>query len=163
MRNHDNCAAAAELLHNLGDSRLILAVERGGDLVQQQDRGVLNEGARDRNPLPFTAGQFQTAVPNLGVPAVGQLLDHTVEARQSRGPVKLVVGRLGFSHAHVLADGCVKQVNLLEHHRDLTHQRLRVELPHVNRRAAHTRACIAADCDGSAVDIPETRREPQQR
>lgn len=54
--DHNHGAAAGEFLHDCGDRRLVLAVEGGGDLVEQQNGGVFNKGSRNGNPLAFAAG-----------------------------------------------------------------------------------------------------------
>lgn len=52
--DHDG-SAARQLAHDLGDGRLVLAVEGRGDLVKQEDGRVLEEGPRDGDPLALAA------------------------------------------------------------------------------------------------------------
>ena len=53
--------------------QLGLGVERRGRFVEDQDRRVLQERARDREPLPLPAGQALPALADRRVVAVGQL------------------------------------------------------------------------------------------
>jgi len=51
-----------EQLQGSLDAALRLGVEGRGGLVEDQDGGVLEEGARDRDPLALTAGQTCAAL-----------------------------------------------------------------------------------------------------
>ena len=106
--NHNHGAAAGEFLHDGGDRRLVFAVEGRGDLVEQQNGGVFNKGARNGNPLAFAARQLQTALPHLGVPPVWQGRDHLVESGGAGSGLQLRIGGVGAGHAHILTNGCVK-------------------------------------------------------
>ena len=57
----------------LADRFLGFAVQRGGRFVQQQDRRILQEGARDGDALPLSAGHLDPAVADHGVHASGRV------------------------------------------------------------------------------------------
>ena len=63
-RNHR--APAHQPGQGLADRLFGLAVERGGRLIQQQDRRVLQEGARNGDPLPLPAGDLDAAIADHG-------------------------------------------------------------------------------------------------
>src|SRR4051812_34874190 len=48
------------------------AVQRAGSLIQDQDAGVLQDGAGNGDALLFAAGQLQATLPDAGIVAFGQ-------------------------------------------------------------------------------------------
>ena len=78
--DHDDGAAPGELTHHLGDGGLVLPVQGRGDLVEQEDRGVLDEGPGDGDALTLPTGQAQPAGTDLCVPPVRERLDDAVQA-----------------------------------------------------------------------------------
>jgi len=70
--DRDHGAAAHQAAERLSDRFLGFAVESGGRLVEQQDRRVLQEGARDRDALPLAARQLDAAVADHGRKTFGQ-------------------------------------------------------------------------------------------
>ena len=59
VRDHDRRAALAETLDGALHLPLGFGIERGGGLVEQDDRRVLEQRARDRDALALAAGQLQ--------------------------------------------------------------------------------------------------------
>src|SRR5258708_9815822 len=61
MRDHHTCQPA--LSHNFPDQRLDAAfrliIQRGRGLIEQQDFGRVGQGARQGNPLRFSAGKIR--------------------------------------------------------------------------------------------------------
>ena len=72
MGDGDHGAAAHQPVKRLADRLLGFAVERRGRLVEQQDRRILQEGARDGDALPLAAGQLDAAVADDRVEALRQ-------------------------------------------------------------------------------------------
>ena len=68
-----------ELGQRLLDRPLGLGVERRGRLVEDQDRRVLEEHARDRQALLLAARELDAALADDGVEAVRQGGDEVVE------------------------------------------------------------------------------------
>ena len=65
VRDRNHGAPAHQPAERLADRLLGFAVERGGGFIEQQDRRVLQEGARDGDALPLSAGQLDAAVADL--------------------------------------------------------------------------------------------------
>src|SRR2546425_12324716 len=65
VRDRERRAVAGDLLQ-LGLDRLLrLGGERGRRFVEDQDRGILENGARDRDTLLFAAGELEPAFADL--------------------------------------------------------------------------------------------------
>ena len=71
VRDRDRGAARARGVDGLLDRLLGLRVERARGLVEDEDRGVLEQRARDRDALALAAGQLDAALADQGVVAVG--------------------------------------------------------------------------------------------
>ena len=84
VRDHERGAADADAVE-LGLDRLLgRGVERGGRLVEDQDRRILQQRARDRDALLLAAGELEPALADLGLVAVGQRHDEVVDVRGAR-------------------------------------------------------------------------------
>ena len=70
----------------LEHAQLGLGVERGGGLVEDQDRRVLQHRARDREPLALPGRELRAALAEQRVVALGQRGDELVGARRPRLP-----------------------------------------------------------------------------
>ena len=73
VRDRNDRAPAHQPRQRLADRFLGFAVERGSRLVEQQDRRILQEGARDRDALPLAARQLDAAVADHGRHALRQV------------------------------------------------------------------------------------------
>jgi len=102
----------------------VRGVERRGRLVEHQDAGIAQDGARDRQPLALTAGKVGAALADGGIVALGHVRDELVYLRRPGRRVYLLVGRVLTSKADVFANGAVKEEILLEHQSHLTAQRI---------------------------------------
>ena len=72
--------------------------------VQNQDRRIANDGARDRDPLPLAAGKRHAALADDGVVALRHLLDEFVRVGQFGGAQNLRAARSGLAVGDVLPD-----------------------------------------------------------
>jgi hypothetical protein len=90
VRDDDRGAAALDRFQRRLDIGLGAAVERAGRLVEDQDRRVLDQGARDRDALLLAARELQAALADAGVEAVGERLDEAGDRGAARGGGDLV-------------------------------------------------------------------------
>ena len=105
MRDRDDGLALHQRVEVLLDRRLDLGVERRGRLVEDQDRRVLQQDARDRDALPLSAGQLHAALADMGVVArapvrIGEAEHEIVRMRllarrRSPPPIGAPAGRSG--------------------------------------------------------------------
>src|SRR3981081_4328187 len=88
------------------------AVKRRGRFIQQQDRRILQECARNRDALALSAGQLDTAISDHRSKSPRQCLNE-VAARRNCCTKYLIVGRGWLSVADILHDRTMEQGDIL--------------------------------------------------
>jgi hypothetical protein len=107
----------------LATERLRLGVELRGRLVEDQDRGVLVQGARDRQPLPLPPGEAGRVLAQPCFVALRKGLDELVGMRRAgRLPDLRFRGR-GLAIGDVVPRRRIEKNRVLRHDRDLPAQR----------------------------------------
>ena len=121
----DHGLALHHAVQRVLDRRLDLAVQRGGRLVQHQDRRVLQDHPRQRHPLPLAARQLHAAFADMGVIAASgpsgscRVRMKSCASARARRRDHLVVGGIGAAVEDVVAHRAVQQARILLHHADL--------------------------------------------
>ncbi len=72
MRQDQGRAPGRQPVEGLLDHRFIFGVDRGQCLIEDQDRGITQQGAGDRQPLALTPGQQDPALADDGLVALRQ-------------------------------------------------------------------------------------------
>ena len=129
---------------------LVLHIQAGGGLVQQDDGGVFQKRPGDGDALPLPAGELRPVLPDGGVIALGQAADELPAVGGLRRGPHLFVGGAPLAQADVLHHGIVKEHHILEHHGVVGQQRLRV----------HGGDVHAAYPDGALRNIPQPGGQP---
>ena len=151
--DHETGLAGHQPLERLAHLRLALDVEAGHRLVQDQDRGMEQERARDGDTLPLAARESRAALADEGVVTMLQLADELVGVRRPGRGHDLPQARLGSPVGDVLPDRRAEQQRLLKHDPDLAAQRLAPIPPDVD----------AVDEDGSLLRLVETQDQADNR
>ena len=151
MGDRDHGAAAHQAAERLSDRFLGFAVESGGRLVEQQDRRVLQEGARDRDALPLAARQLDAAVADHGRKTFGQRF-HEVAARCDGRAQHFIIGGVRPAVADVFQDRAMEQRDVLRHHRNRGAQAL----------LRHPGNVLAVDADAPALHVIEALQQREQ-
>ena len=115
-------AALLQLLQRLLDEVLALAVERRGGLVEDEDAGVAEDGAGDRDALALAAAELDAALADDGVVGVGEFADKPVGVGGPGGGLDLGVAGVGAAVADVVGDAGGEEDRLLRDHADLLAQ-----------------------------------------
>ena len=68
--DHERCPPGHEALERVEDHGLGLRVDRGGGLVEDEDRRVLDEGAGDADALALASGELCATLAELRVVAL---------------------------------------------------------------------------------------------
>src|SRR4051812_30445187 len=115
MRDHERRAAEHEVLECFLHEAFAFAVERTRRLVQHKDRGIFQDGARDRDALALPAGELDAAITDDGFVAFRETVDEFSGVRLARGFANLVEARAGFSVADVIGDRATKKQYILRY------------------------------------------------
>jgi len=85
VSDHDDCVAAAESLEGLHERDFLTAIEAAGGLVEHEDWGAGEQGAGDSETLTLSAREILAILGELGVVAVGELVNKFFGAGQACG------------------------------------------------------------------------------
>ena len=143
VRDHEGGAA----LHHLVERGLHLAlgcgVERARRLVEDQDRRILQQRARDREALALAAGERAAALADgASKPSGWRSMNSSACARAQASRISSI-GRVRLADAQVLGDRAVEQQRFLIDHADVVAQRGELERADVH----------AVDLDGAGLRI----------
>ena len=101
-------------VHAPADQILGFGVNRGRRVVQHQHARVVQNGPRDRQPLPLPAAQAAAALADHRAVLVGQLVDELVRLRQPRRGLDHPLGHVRPAVGNVRRDRVAEQIRLLE-------------------------------------------------
>ena len=130
-----------------------LDIEVRRRLVEDQDRGVLDDRPRDRQALTLAAAQQQAVLADPRRVAVGQRRDGLVDASLAAGGLDRLVGHLRVGEREVVADRRVEQVHVLGHDAEHPPDVVGMELVEL----------AAADQDLALVVVPEPQQQVDER
>ena len=138
------------------DQALGAGVERRGRLVEDQDRRVLQDHARDRDPLLLAARELQARARRPWCRSRPAGRDEVVDLRRARRGLDLGLGGAGAAVGDVRPDGVVEQDGVLRHQADRGAQGLLSDVAQVlavdqDRALAHV---VEAEQEAHHVDLP---------
>src|SRR5262252_4075258 len=107
-------------------------VHRRGRLVQNQNPGITEDGARNRDSLALTDGEMRAPLADVGIVRIGPAQNEDVRVRKPRGCHDVVKARVGPAIADVVTDRPAEQHRFLEHDPDLTPQVLEPDPPDID-------------------------------
>src|SRR5688500_9575769 len=144
MGDHERGPSSQELRQGALQAAFGVAVDAGGGLVQDQDRGVAVESPREGDQLAFTAGKVAAALFDLGVDAAWATLRQPFGADPTQylldpHAVRRVAG------SNVGGDRTLKQDHVLGDDREAAAQFL----------AAEAADIVAVDADNAGVWLVE--------
>ena len=149
MGNDDQRLALRQPGDSLLNDRLILRVDAGGGLVENDDGCILQHGAGNGNALLFAAGKVAATPAADGVVALIQLADEIIAPGSPGYRLDFRIGGVQAAHADVVPHRAVKEVVVLRYIGNLAVELLQRDLPQI-----HT-----AQGDRAARHIPETGDE----
>src|SRR6266852_2045803 len=89
----DDGATLHQAVEGLQDELLGLGIQRGGRLVENEDRRIADDGARDLDALLLAAGERHAFFPYLCVISLWQTNDQVARATHSPGTKHFLVAR----------------------------------------------------------------------
>ncbi len=82
-------------------------------------RGLGQDGARNRQPLPLPARQLHPALAHDRVVALRETLRKLIDAGDAAGIQEFLFPRLRMREHHILFDGAIEEKRFLQHHAQL--------------------------------------------
>ena len=143
MGDHHDGSALSPRGQILEDLHFGFRVQRGGGLIQDENRGVLDHRASDRQPLSLARGELAAALAKLAMVSALLLLNELVRARHLGRRLDCFIAGVRDRVADVLGDGRAKQQVLLQGYRNVAAQALDLELSQIG----------SADLDTSLVGV----------
>ena len=149
MGDDERRAAVHQAVERLLHQRLALGIERGGRLVEQQHRRILQDGAGDGDALALAAGKRDAALADLGVVALVQPGDEFVGLGGDGRGADLFARGAGAAEGDVVVDRGGEDGDVLRHDGDALAQFVRVVPARID--AIDRRRCPAADRRSAAA------------
>src|SRR5579863_3577988 len=152
VRNEDGGAPRQEGAHGTQYLLFSYRIKIRCDLVQEQYRGIFEDGARDSEALALTTAQFQSLFSNQRFVALGQRLDKIVQVRLSRGCFHLALAGVWSRKQQILTNAGVEQVRPLLDNADKAIEvflRIRSQF-------------VTAKLDASLLVFPEAQQDVDQ-
>ena len=110
VRDRQRRTAARKVAQPVLDEPLRLVVERRGRFIEDEDRGIPQDRAGDRDPLLLAPREPEAARTDDGVETVWEALDESVDAGDAERTPQLGVRRARSGELEVRADGVVNEV-----------------------------------------------------
>ncbi len=145
MRDRDDRALTGDAVDGGLDLAFGLHVNGCGGLVEHDDRGVAQDGARDGDALLLAAGEAESALADLGLVAVGHMEDILVDVGRFGGLLNLLGGCVRAGIAYIFRDGTVEEERVLKYRGDVVTQ----------ARERHVADIVAVDEDAALYRVVE--------
>ena len=111
--DHDGGPVLGQLLQALLNVAFAFVIQSGGRFVQDQDPGILQENAGDRDPLFLPAGETGSPFSHKGIVTVRQRDDKVMDVGPLGGFYDLFIGGAGLSVGDIVPDASAEHVYVL--------------------------------------------------
>jgi len=140
------CPSGHEVVQGLLHLDLRLRVQGRSGLVEDQDRGVLEDGPGDGDPLALPAGELRSRLADDRIVPLGKLHDEVVGMGGPGGSDDLLLAPLDVPVGDIVSHRIVEEDGLLGHHSDLSSEGLHGDVPDI----------LTVDGDPARGNIVET-------
>ncbi len=123
VSNDDGRAALAKLGQRFLHLQFGFGVKRGSRLIEQDDRRVLDQGARDGDALPLAAGKLQAMLADRRIVTRRKTQNEVVRVRGPGGGDNLRFAGADLAECDVVANRAAEQMNDLPDIGDLFAER----------------------------------------
>ena len=131
--NDEGCASLHQLEHRVLNLDLGASIDGRSGLVQDQQIGIGQNGARDGDELALSLRDVACIIGQHSIVSLRQVDDEAVRIGHARGLLHLFVRRVQAAIADVFPHGFGKKIRILQHHAHAAAQRIASDL--LNRRA----------------------------
>ncbi len=147
MRHNKSGASDHQLVERVLQRTFSAIVQGARRLVEDEDRRIPQDCARDRYALFLTAGESVAALADHGVVPVVETGNELVDLRDARCLLDLGVRGVGFREPKVLTNRRVEEIRLLRHHTYQVGDRRQIEVPQIDVVDSHrSRSRVVQTC-----------------
>src|SRR6516165_2026575 len=132
MGDDDRGTTRRDLPKRTLDGGLSMEVDGGCRFIEEEDRPVGQDRARNPNPLLLTAGQLDPPFADDRIVSVGEILDELVGFGDPRSPHHRRWRCLRTTVSDVITDRSSEQEDLLRYERHSSAEIVQTELPNVD-------------------------------
>lgn len=111
--NDQNGAVFHDAIEGLLDESFGFGIEGGGGFIEDENTGIMKDGAGDRDALALTAGQINSAFTDPGFVTLGKLFDELMGVGDFGGSDDLIAIVAHLSKGDVLGDRTGEQDGVL--------------------------------------------------
>src|SRR6056297_3780405 len=134
---HDGLAHGFQFLDAGYERFLAHAVQVGVGLIQHHEAGIAIDRPSETDALPLPAGEEHAAIPDIGLVAVAQLLDHVMRAGQGGGGDDIGVLRLVLETRDVLRHRAAEELHVLRQVAQVAPELFGIPVVHLGAVEAH--------------------------
>src|SRR5262249_44434690 len=127
MGDHHCRPSLHQILERALNERFRLRIERRRRFIEDQDRSILQQRSRDRNPLALSTGQTYTAFTDFRIVVRNEIVD---QSGFGRAPDRIFTCRW-VTVSDVGANRVVKEDHILRNDCDLLSQGIKTKLPDI--------------------------------
>ena len=142
-------AAGHQAQQSLLDARLGARVHAAGGFVQDQDRGIGQDGTRDREQLALSLAEIAGAFREQGIVTLRQLADEMIGVGYFGGRDHLFVSGIQPAETDILHDRVREQESVLQDQAEFMPQVVFADLADI----------FPIDGDPAGIDLVETRQQ----
>ena len=137
VRQNDRGTPGHEPIDRALNDRIVLGIDRGQRLVENENRGIAKECPRDCQPLPLSAREPQPALANRGAVACRQRGNEVVRVGGACRGDELRPSGIGLAESQVVLDRAIEQIGVLPHDGNFSARRFRIEGREIGIADAH--------------------------
>ena len=152
MGDHKSGSGLHQVVERAHHQAFRFGVQRTGRLIEDQNGGVLQESAGDRQSLAFTPGQGGTPLADHGVVASGHLGDEIMRPSSPGGGLDFITGGIRPSIRDILGNRNRKEKRFLQNKGNLVAKVAQTEIADV----------LAVDADAALPGIEKAGNEADE-
>src|SRR5262249_42733056 len=152
VRNDERRTTDHQTLQGFLNEGFILRIDARQGFVEQEDGGVLEQSAGNRQTLALSTGETQTALADHGGIAVRQGHDKLMGVGGAGGGFQFLLGRVRLAKTEILSNCPVHEIRVLHDHGDMAPHDLQGQGAEV----------VSPEQDAPLLGIKETQEKPDQ-
>ena len=106
--DYEKCLALYQFRDGLLNIAFVISIYACGSFIQNDDRGIFQDAACNRDALLFTAGECSTAFTNYGLESIRQRHDEIIAAGLLSSCIDFFLCGVRFAYADIVVNGILE-------------------------------------------------------